>query len=79
MEISSCIHEDVPGFHSIDRQWCLGNVITFNFLPENKSDAGMYIAGLIPFLKVSQDSWFLQILLRSVRMIPRICQMNQQR
>lgn len=65
MKIPSCIHEDVPVSHSIDRQWCSGNVITFNFLPDNKSDAGMYIAGLIPFLKASQDSWFLQILLQS--------------
>jgi hypothetical protein len=60
MEIPSSSHEGVPVFHSIDRQWRSENYITFTFLPDNESDGRMYIAGLIPFLRASSDSWFLQ-------------------
>ncbi len=60
MDIPSSTHKEVPVFHSIDRQWRSERVVTFTFLPDNESDARMYIAGLIPLLRASPDSWFLQ-------------------
>jgi hypothetical protein len=63
IEIPSSTHEEVPVFHSMDRQQCSENVIVFTFFPDNKSDARMYIAGLIPYPRSSNDSRFLQFVL----------------
>jgi hypothetical protein len=51
MEIKSSIYPDFPVFHSIDRTWRSDSSVTFTFLPENESDARMYIAGLVPYLR----------------------------
>jgi hypothetical protein len=60
MEIKSTVYPDFPVFHSIDKTWGSDSNVMFTFLPENNSDARMYIAGLIPYLRDTQDSWFLQ-------------------
>lgn len=71
MDIPSSNHENVPVFHSMDRQWRSENVITFTFLPDNESDAREYIAGLIPFLKASPDSWFLKFFSKDAKYLHR--------
>jgi hypothetical protein len=54
MGIKSTIYPEFPVFHSIDRTWRPDSHITFTFLPENNSDARMYIAGLVPYLHDTQ-------------------------
>ncbi len=48
-------------FHSVDKLWRSENGIVFTFLPENDSDARNVVAGLVPFLKDTADSWFLKM------------------
>jgi len=55
LTIPSQILGSKPMFHSIDHTWRSTNGITLSFLPENESDARSYIAGLIPYLKESQN------------------------
>lgn len=47
--------------HSVDKLWRSENGIVFTFLPENDSDARNIVAGLVPFLKDTADSWFLKM------------------
>jgi hypothetical protein len=54
MEIKSTVYPDFPVFHSIDQAWGSDSNATFTFLPENNSDARMYITGLIPYLQDTQ-------------------------
>jgi hypothetical protein len=61
MEIKSTIYPEFPMFHSIDQTWMSDSNITFTFLPENNSDARMYIAGLVPYLYDTQDLWYLKV------------------
>ncbi len=67
MEIKSAAYPDFPVFHSVDRTWRSDSSITFTFLPENESDARMYIAGLVPYLRDTQDSWFLKFFTKDAR------------
>lgn len=67
MEIKSTVYSEFPVFHSIDRTWRSDSNITFTFLPENESDARMYIAGLVPYLCDTQDSWFLKLFTEEAR------------
>jgi hypothetical protein len=60
MDIKSTVYPEFPLFHSIDRARGSDSNITFTFLPENNSDARMYIAGLVPYLRDTQDPWFLR-------------------
>ncbi len=60
MEIKSSIYPDFPVFHSIDRTRRSDSSVTFTFLPENKSDARMYIAGLVPYLRDTRDACYLK-------------------
>jgi hypothetical protein len=67
MEIKSTVYSEFPVFHSIDCTWRSDSNITFTFLPENESDARMYIAGLVPYLRDTQDSWFLKVFTEEAR------------
>jgi hypothetical protein len=46
MSIPSSKIPGCPVFHAVDPAWGTDNGINFNFLPENKAEARMYIAGL---------------------------------
>ncbi len=61
MEIKSTIYPEFPVFKSIDQTWRSDSKITFRFLPENNSDAWMYIAGLVPYLCDTQDLLYLKV------------------
>jgi hypothetical protein len=68
MSIDSLVYKGKPVFHSIDRTWRSDSQITFTFLPENESDARMYIAGLVPFLRDTQDKWYLKCFTEEAKM-----------
>jgi hypothetical protein len=57
MSIPTSVFWEGPVFHTIVKQWQSEDVVTFTFLPENEADGWMYIAGLIPYLRVSADKW----------------------
>jgi hypothetical protein len=59
MGIESSKYPGLPVFHTVDKAWGSDNGVNFNFLPENESEARMYIAGLIPYLRDSVGEWFL--------------------
>jgi hypothetical protein len=46
-------------FHAIDKAWGLDNGVNFNFLPENESEARMYISGLVPYVRDAAGEWYL--------------------
>lgn len=48
-------------FHSIYKQWRTENVVTFSFLPENKSDARTVAVGCIPILRDKGHEWYLNM------------------
>jgi hypothetical protein len=68
MQIESSVYEGKSVFHSIDRTWRSDSQVTFTFLPENESDARMYIAGLVPFLRDTQDKWHLKCFTEEAKM-----------
>jgi hypothetical protein len=67
MDIKSTIYPEFPVFHNLDRTWRSDSNVTFLFLPENESDARMYIGGLIPYLRDTQDHWYLKAFTEEAR------------
>jgi hypothetical protein len=61
MALPSQVFLDTPLFHTIDKQWCSENGVTFTFLPENELDARSVIAGLIPYLHHTADPWYMKM------------------
>lgn len=59
MNIESSRYPGCPVFHAIDRAYGSDNGVTFNFLPENESEAHMYISGLVPYLRDTAGEWYL--------------------
>jgi hypothetical protein len=58
MSIRSSKYPSCSLFHSIDKSWRDSKGVTFTFVPENESDGRMYVAGLIPYLRLI-DEWYL--------------------
>jgi len=50
MSIPSSAFPNSSMLHTIDKSWRDENGVTFTFVPENKSDGRMYVAGLVPYL-----------------------------
>lgn len=61
LSIPSLVFPGTPLFHTIDKQWRSESTVVFTFLPENESDARSLVAGLIPFLNDTVDSWYLNM------------------
>jgi hypothetical protein len=61
LSIPSQVFPGTPLFHTINKQWRSENGLTFTFLPENDSEARPIIAGLIPFLWDTTDSWYMKM------------------
>ena len=59
MDIKSSKFPDFPVFHAIDKAWGSDNGVNFNFLPENESEARMYISGLVPYVRDTAGEWYL--------------------
>jgi hypothetical protein len=56
MNIMSSKFPGKPVFHSVDPTWGSDNGVTFTFIPENESEARMYIAGLVPYIRDTEGS-----------------------
>lgn len=51
MDIKSSKFPGKPVFHPVGPVWGTDNGVTFTFIPENKAEAHMFIAGLIPYIR----------------------------
>jgi hypothetical protein len=61
MAIPSSQHPNYPLFHCINCGWKEGSTIVFHFLPNNESEAQMYISGLIANLRATALPWYLEL------------------
>jgi hypothetical protein len=61
MSIPSSLHPNYPLFHCVNRGWKEGSTMVFHFLPCNKSEARMYISGLIAYIRATALPWYLEL------------------
>jgi hypothetical protein len=61
MSIPSSLHPNYPLFHCVNRGWNEGSTMVFHFLPCNKSEARMYISGLIAYIRATALPWYLEL------------------
>jgi hypothetical protein len=61
MAIPSSQYPNYPLFHCVNRGWKEGSTIVFHFLPNNESEARMYISGLIAYLRATALPWYLDL------------------
>ncbi len=59
MNIESFKFPGFPVFHVIDKTWNSDNGVVFTFLPENTSEAEMFISGLVPYVRDTSGEWYL--------------------
>jgi hypothetical protein len=53
MAILSTQYPNYPLFHCVNQGWKEGSTIVFHFLPNNESEARLYISGLIAYLQAT--------------------------
>ncbi len=58
MAIPSSQHPNYPLFHCVNRGWKEGSTVVFHSLPNNESEARMYISGLIAYLRATALPWY---------------------
>lgn len=58
MFIPSSTHPSYPLFHCVNRGRKEGSTLIFSFLPSNKSEARMYVSGIIAYLRATAPPWF---------------------
>jgi hypothetical protein len=58
MAIPSSQHPNYPLFHCVNCGWKEGSTVVFHFLPNNESEARMYISGLIAYLRATALPWY---------------------
>jgi hypothetical protein len=61
MAIPSTQYPNYPLFHCVNRSWKEGSTIVFHFLPNNESEARMYISDLIAYLRATALPWYLDL------------------
>jgi hypothetical protein len=61
MAIPSSQHPNYPLFHCVNKGWKEGSTVVFHFLPNNESEARMYISGLIAYLRATTLPWYLDL------------------